>query len=52
MNPFENTREDNYGENTYNHVRIVLEIIKLIKMNTDLYINCKVNLYFDEDDSL
>ena len=52
MNPFENTRDDNYGGNTYNRVRIVLEIIKLIKMNTDLHINCKVNLYSDEEDSL
>ena len=52
MNPFENTRDDNYGGNTYNRVRMVLEIIHLIKKTTDLHIHCKVNLYQDEDDSL
>ena len=34
MNPFENTRSDNYGGNTYNRVRMVLEIIKLILLKT------------------
>lgn len=37
MNPFENTRSDNYGGNTYNRVRMVLEIIKLIKKTTGLF---------------
>ena len=52
LNPFENTREDKYGGNAYNRLRIVLEIIKLIKQTTDLHIHCKVNLYQDEEDSL
>lgn len=52
MNPFENTRNDDYGGNTYNRVRMVLEIIKLIRQTTDLHIHCRVNLYQDEDDSL
>ena len=52
MNPFENTRDDDYGGSTYNRVRMVLEIIKLIKNMTDLHIHCKVNLYHDEKDSL
>lgn len=52
MNPFENTRDDDYGGSTYNRVRMVLEIIHLIKKTTDLHIHCKVNLYQDEDDSL
>lgn len=52
MNPFENTRSDNYGGNTYNRVRMVLEIIKLIKKTTGLHVHCKVNLYQDEEDSL
>ena len=52
MDPFENTRSDDYGGSTYNRVRMVLEIIKLIKNTTDLHIHCKVNLYQDEDDSL
>ena len=41
-----------YGGNTYNRVRMVLEIIKLIKKTTGLHVHCKVNLYQDEEDSL
>lgn len=52
MDSFENTRSDNYGGNTYNRVRMVLEIIKLIKKTTGLHVHCKVNLYQDEEDSL
>ena len=52
MDPFENQREDQYGGNTYNRVRMVLEIIKLIKEITDLHVHCRVNLYKDFDDSL
>ena len=47
MDPFENQREDNYGGNTYNRVRMVLEIIKFIKDTTDLHVHCRVNLYKD-----
>lgn len=52
MDPFENQREDKYGGNTYNRVRMVLEIIKLIKEMTGLHVHCRVNLYKDFDDSL
>ncbi|MBQ7927442.1 MAG: tRNA-dihydrouridine synthase [Methanobrevibacter sp.] len=52
MDPFENTRDDDYGGSTYNRVKMVLEIIKLIKKTTDLHVHCKVNLYQDEEDSL
>ena len=52
MDSFENTRSDDYGGNTYNRVRMVLEIIKLIKITTGLHVHCKVNLYQDEEDSL
>lgn len=52
MNPFENQRTDDYGGNTYNRVRIALEIIKLIKKTTNLHVSCRVNLYQDEEDSL
>ena len=52
MNPFENQREDEYGGNTFNRVRMIIEIIKLIKQTTNLHIHCKVNLYQDMDDSL
>lgn len=52
MDPFENTRSDEYGGNTYNRVKMVLEIIKLIKKTTGLHVHCKVNLYQNEEDSL
>ena len=52
INPFENQRTDDYGGNTYNRVRIAIEIIKLIKKATDLHVNCRVNLYQDMEDSL
>ncbi len=51
MDFFENTRGDDYGGNTYNSVRMVMEIIKLIKKTTNLHVHCKVNLYQDGDDS-
>lgn len=42
-NPYFNNRKDNYGGNTYNRMRIVLEIIKILKENYDLHISCKIN---------
>lgn len=45
INPNFNTREDDYGGSTFNRLRIVLEIIKVIKQNTDLHINCRINAY-------
>ncbi|WP_458403717.1 oxidoreductase [Methanobrevibacter sp.] len=52
MDPFENTRRDDYGGNTYNRTRMVTEIIKLIQKTTNLHIHCRVNLYQDKNDSL
>ncbi|MCQ2976861.1 MAG: tRNA-dihydrouridine synthase [archaeon] len=43
INPYFNQRKDNYGGNTFNRLRIILEIIKIIKDNYDLHINCKIN---------
>lgn len=45
ISPDSNKRKDEYGENTLNRTRIVLEIIKTIK-NTidDFHVNCRVNL--------
>ena len=45
INPLSNTREDNYGGNTLNRLRMVLEIIKVIKQNTKLHINCRLNVF-------
>lgn len=52
MDPFENERDDQYGGNTYNRVRMILEIIKIIKQVTGLHVHCRVNLYRDFDDSV
>ncbi|MCC9262062.1 MAG: tRNA-dihydrouridine synthase [Methanobrevibacter woesei] len=43
INPYFNQREDSYGGSTENRVRIVSEIIKLIKDNFDMHISCRVN---------
>lgn len=45
INPHFNNREDKYGGNTFNRLRIVLEIIKVIKENTNLHINVKLNAF-------
>lgn len=43
INPYFNQRKDNYGGNSFNRLRIILEIIKIIKDNYDLHINFKIN---------
>ena len=45
INPNFNHREDKYGGSTLNRLRIVLEMIKVIKDNTKLHINCRLNAY-------
>ena len=45
INPNFNTRDDKYGGNTFNRLRIVLEMIKVIKDNTKLHINCRLNAF-------
>ncbi len=45
INPLFNTRNDKYGGNTLNRLRMVLEIIKVIKKNTGLHINCRLNAF-------
>ncbi|OWT33842.1 NADH-dependent flavin oxidoreductase [Methanobrevibacter sp. 87.7] len=44
INPYFNQRTDYYGGNTFNRMRIVLEIIKVIKDNYKIHVNCKLNL--------
>ena len=39
-----NGRTDKYGGNTENRIRIVTDIIRLIKKSFDLHINCRVNV--------
>ena len=45
INPYFNKREDKYGGNTLNRLRIVLEIINVLKKNTNLHINCRINAF-------
>ena len=45
INPYFNQRSDEYGGNTFNRMRCVLELIKVIKTNLDFHISCKVNAY-------
>ena len=45
INPLFNTREDKYGGNTLNRLRIVIEMIKVIKQTTKLHINCRLNAF-------
>ncbi len=41
--PYFNQRSDDYGGNTFNRMRIVLELIRVLKNNFDIHINCKIN---------
>ena len=45
INPNFNTRTDRYGGSTFNRLRIVLEMIKVMKENTKLHINCRLNAF-------
>ena len=45
ISPYFNKREDKYGGNTLNRLRIVLEMIKVIKQNTRLHVNCRLNAF-------
>lgn len=45
ISPYFNKRDDKYGGSTLNRLRIVLEMIKVIKQNTNLHINCRLNAF-------
>ncbi|WP_458456993.1 oxidoreductase [Methanobrevibacter sp.] len=45
INPNFNTRDDEYGGSTFNRLKIVLEMIKVIRNNTKLHINCRLNAF-------
>ena len=44
INPKENRRRDDYGGNVFNRLRMILEIIKVIKNTTNLHVNCRINV--------
>lgn len=52
ISPASNLREDNYGGNTLNRLRMVLELIKVIKQNTKLHINCRLNAFDGTEDGM
>ncbi|WP_407378707.1 NADH-dependent flavin oxidoreductase [Methanobrevibacter sp.] len=43
INPYFNQRTDDYGGNTFNRMRLVLELVKVIKANLDFHVSCKIN---------
>ncbi len=45
ISPSFNKRDDKYSGNTLNRLRIVLEMIKVIKNTTKLHINCRLNAF-------
>ncbi|MEE0935053.1 MAG: tRNA-dihydrouridine synthase [Methanobrevibacter sp.] len=58
INPYYNQREDDYGGNVLNRMRMVLELVKVMKDNLDLHVSVKVNSFderkdgFDSSESL
>lgn len=58
INLYYNQREDDYGGNVMNRMRMVLELVKVMKDNLDLHISVKVNSFderkdgFDSSESL
>jgi len=58
INPYYNQREDDYGGNVFNRMRMVLELVKVMKDNLDLHVSVKVNSFderkdgFDSQESL
>lgn len=58
INPYYNQREDDYGGNVFNRMRLLLELVKVMKDNLDLHVSCKINAFdgrkdgFDSTESL
>ena len=50
INPYYNQRTDDYGENILNRMRLVLELIKVMKKNLNLHVSCKINTFDDRKD--
>lgn len=47
INPYYNQREDDYGGNVFNRMRLLLELVKVMKDNLDLHVSCKINTFDD-----
>lgn len=50
INPYYNQRDDEYGGNVFNRMRMVLELIKVMKDNLDFHVSCKVNTFDERKD--
>ena len=50
INPYYNQRDDDYGGSVFNRMRLVLELVKVLKDNLDLHISCKVNTFDERKD--
>ncbi|WP_407374743.1 NADH-dependent flavin oxidoreductase [Methanobrevibacter sp.] len=50
INPYYNQREDDYGGDVFNRMRMVLELIKVMKNNLNLHISCKINTFDERKD--
>lgn len=58
INSYYNQRDDDYGGSVFNRMRLVLELVKVMKDNLDLHISVKINTFdgrkdgFDSKESL
>ncbi len=50
INPYYNQRDDEYGGNVFNRMRLVLELIKVMNDNLDLHISVKINAFDERKD--
>ena len=50
ISPYYNQRTDEYGGNVLNRMRLVLELIKVMKDNLDLHISVKINSFDERKD--
>lgn len=50
INPYYNQRDDDYGGNVFNRMRMVLELIRVMKDNLDLHVSVKVNTFDERKD--
>ena len=50
INPYYNQRDDDYGGSVFNRMRLVLELVKVMKDNLDLHVSVKVNTFDERKD--
>lgn len=50
INLYYNQRDDDYGGNVFNRMRMVLELIRVMKDNLDLHVSVKVNTFDERKD--